>query len=171
MDFYCDLDGKSILISTFWCIVTITITIVCLLLFKRSNNKIKRTKYLAGIIAMIFLFVIFVYLFLSRPTNLIIDNNNIVISKIKGTSEIPINTINEIRRLESADIANTVRTNASGGLFGYIGDFYNPQLGDFKQYSTNLDKRILIKTTDDIWVVSCSEPDKFIAVVKEKIGK
>ncbi len=82
-----------------------------------------------------------------------------------------LDSISEIRRLTPEEYKGTIRTNASGGLFGYRGDFYNTQLGDFKQYSTNKDKRILIKTTNTKWVVSCAEPDRFIAVVKEKLGK
>ncbi|MDR3326691.1 MAG: PH domain-containing protein [Prevotellaceae bacterium] len=68
--------------------------------------------------------------------------------------------------MRKGNFANGIRTFGSGGLFGYLGKFENPQLGEFEMYATDSKNRFLVETQSKTYVFSCKDRDKLIRLFK-----
>lgn len=68
----------------------------------------------------------------------------------------------DISRVDSKVIASSVRTFGSGGFFGYIGKFYNRNLGHFQMYVAKRKDLLLITTPKKKIVVNCEDPKRII---------
>jgi hypothetical protein len=100
------------------------------------------------------------------PVKIKLEDGKIFVDQVKSGLSIPYNEIIEIRNYSKHDSQNTTRVFGSGGLFGYIGKFDNPQIGNIQMYVTDSSNRILIRTKTQNYVVSCKTPDLFIRQVK-----
>lgn len=161
--------------------IIITIVVVLLILFvsvksitsliKRYRSKGKNQLLVLFFILLSFLplFVLF-FTLLYMPLKVIVKDDGVYLSQVKGGISIPATSITEIRRYTAIDSKNTIRTFASGGLFGYLGKFENPQIGKFQMFATNTENRVLIRTGNKAYVISCINPDAFIEAVKSKVN-
>lgn len=97
------------------------------------------------------------------PKKIVISEKYIKIIKGIGEIEIDKKTIVSFRKLEKKDMVGTVRKAASGGIFGYFGRFSNPQIGEFKMYTTKKNDLLLIKTSyEEQFVVAPDNLEEFI---------
>lgn len=161
--------------------IIITIVVVLLILFvslksitsliNRYRSKGKNQLLVLFFILLSFLplFVLF-FTLLYMPLKVIVKDDGVYLSQVKGGISIPATSITEIRRYTAIDSKNTIRTFASGGLFGYLGKFENPQIGKFQMFATNTENRVLIRTGNKAYVISCINPDAFIEAVKSKVN-
>ncbi|GHT75487.1 hypothetical protein AGMMS50262_10940 [Bacteroidia bacterium] len=105
------------------------------------------------------------------PQQIIMRKDGIFVDQVKFGFLIPYNEISEIRKYTKDDSKNTIRIFGSGGLFGYIGKFKNPQIGNIQMYATDSSNRILIQTKDKNtnYIISCAESDVLIEKVKKNL--
>jgi hypothetical protein len=140
------------------------------ILIKRYRNKGKNNLLTLSFITLSFLpLVVLIITLFYLPLKIFVDDENIYIDQVKGKITIRAKNITEIRRYTEADSKNTIRTFASGGLFGYLGKFENPQIGNFQMYATDTENRILIRTDNKTYVISCNSPDVLIEAIRRKI--
>jgi len=161
--------------------IIITIAVVLLIFFISIKSTIPlikryRSKGEDQLLILFFILLSFLPLFvlcftlLYMPLKVVIKDKDVYISQVKGGIPIPITSITEIRRYTEADNKNTIRTFASGGLFGYLGKFKNNQIGDFNMFVTDKEDCVLIRTDETIYVISCKDSDTFIRAVKSIIA-
>ncbi len=75
-----------------------------------------------------------------------VDNQTIIINRPFDKVRIVRANIKNMSQLDSTSMKGNIRKFGSGGLFGYYGSWYNPNIGNFSLYATQLDNYILIET-------------------------
>lgn len=63
-----------------------------------------------------------------------------------GAKRIKLADIREIRVVSDPEMAGAIRIFGVGGLFGYYGRYYVPQLGSMIFYATRRDNQVYIQT-------------------------
>lgn len=78
----------------------------------------------------------------------------------------------DITKIKSAFIPDidsmrfTIRTFGNGGLFGYLGLFYNPAYGKMKWYATRRDNYIMLIMQDNTKIVLTPDSDLMAQEIK-----
>ncbi len=116
----------------------------------------------AGITAVIVTYIIFgivaVWVLLTMPRYLLLDDKSIVITHPIGQSVILKSDIIEVRAIERSDIRGSIRLFGSGGFFGWFGIFRNNKFGTYRLYCGQLENLYLVKTTTKKYIISSSKP-------------
>ncbi len=105
-----------------------------------------------------------------RSGNIAGGSGEIVVRQGRGRSiVIPLESIVSIEALPREKVRGlfNIRTYGSGGLFGWMGQFYNKKLGHYEMYATELKNLIIIKTVKKTYVFSCTEREEFLQRVKD----
>jgi hypothetical protein len=166
-EFVCNWGKTPIIITIVVVLLILFVSLKLIALIKHYLNRGKNRLLILSFITLSFLpLVALVVTSCYLPLKVSVNNESIYIDQIKGGITIHTKTITEIRRYTAEDSKSTIRTFASGGLFGYLGKFKNPQIGDFQMYATDAENRILIRTGNEIYVISCNNPDMLIETVK-----
>jgi hypothetical protein len=96
------------------------------------------------------------------PRSYAIVNRYIVVSRLMGDVQIPIDDIREARPATPEDFRFAIRLFGSGGLFGYYGLFRTKALGRSTWYVTDRKNRIVIITGAKTFVLSPDDVDGFL---------
>lgn len=116
----------------------------------------------AGLVAVIVTYTIFILLaiwvLLTMPRYLLLDDKSIVITHPIGQSIILKSDIIEVRAIERSDIRGSIRLFGSGGFFGWFGIFRNSKFGTYRLYCGQLENLYLVKTTTKKYIISSSKP-------------
>ena len=116
----------------------------------------------AGMTAVIVTYIIFgivaVWVLLTMPRYLLIDDKSIVITHPIGQSVILKSDIIEVRAIERSDVRGSIRLFGSGGFFGWFGVFRNNKFGTYRLYCGQLENLYLVKTTTKKYIISSSKP-------------
>ena len=116
----------------------------------------------AGMTAVIVTYTVFgllaIWVLLTMPRYLLVDDKSIVITHPIGQSVILKSDITEISTVERSDIRGSIRLFGSGGFFGWFGIFRNSKLGTYRLYSGQLENLYLIKTSTKSYIISSSVP-------------
>lgn len=107
----------------------------------------------------------------NMPLSLEANENGLTIRHGLKKTEIPAGSIVGIRKIEPGDMSGSKRNFGSGGMFGYLGNFSNVNLGKYKMYSTEKENRVLITTTDGKYVVNCRDYDALTSAVGIETGE
>jgi len=100
------------------------------------------------------------------PLGYEVKPNAVVIRRLAWNVAIPLETICEVRRIESREIGCAVRLFASGGFLGWFGLFYSRKLGRFWAYAGNQKDLVLLTQTDGTKIViSPYPPEAFLEAV------
>jgi hypothetical protein len=89
--------------------------------------------------------IIFVSWALS-PKKYILTDHHLIIKRTIASREINLKEITGVRLLAKEELKGLIRTFGIGGLFGYVGKFYNKKLGHLSFYATSRKGLILIET-------------------------
>ena len=115
----------------------------------------------AGMVAVIVTYTIFILLaiwvLLTMPRYLLLDDKSIVITHPIGQTVILKSDITEIRARERNDIRGSLRLFGSGGFFGWFGIFRNSKFGTYRLYCGQLENLYLVKTTTKKYIISSSK--------------
>jgi hypothetical protein len=163
MNFQCSWDTNVFIITLLFVVAllgAIAFLVVKAVRYKREGQILTVCLLALGIV---FFLGVLIVSGLECPLKVSVDKETVRIHRMIGNVVIPIETIEEIRLYKDSDTAANVRKWGSGGVFGYLGKFSNPQLGDYQMYVTNASKKILVKTSDKIIVFSCNQPEELIA--------
>jgi cell division protein FtsW (lipid II flippase) len=112
----------------------------------------------------LFFMLILLYTYLHRPTQYLVDNDNIIIRRPIGNIEISISDINRLERIHH----DLLKTATKGGAFGYCGNF-DTALGRIKFYATRRDRLVMLVKKDKTKIIlTPDQEDEFIQCVETK---
>lgn len=110
--------------------------------------------------------VIILGCFLFAPFRYTLTDDSILVNRPIGGLRIPLNAIQEIRRIEKREFATVIRALGVGGLFGYFGQFDSSSIGPFRAYVTDMNHLVLLTgSQSQKTILSPSNPDDFIQTV------
>lgn len=167
-------ENNGISVPFHWSGGVIAITIVTLLVLIGTGVYLEMHKWpimmlwMKYLLAIIFLATIIIgagYM----PIRLKVSDEKIIVNRLFGPLEIPLDKITEIRCIPESYIDNSIRTFGSGGLFGFLGRFRNDRLGNYIMYATELRNLILIRTENKKYVFCCSRSKEVIEYVHSQI--
>lgn len=130
-----------------------TLLIFALLIFSAIGAFAIDNYMWAGIIGFIVLLITIAVSFSLRPTDYVIDGDNIIIHKPFGKKTV----LSDVQRLEEVR-ATGIRTFGVGGLFGYFGRFN----GDDIWFVTNRKRAIRVSSHGKTYLISPNLPSEFI---------
>lgn len=116
----------------------------------------------AGMTAVIVTYIIFgivaIWVLLTMPRYLLLDDKSIVITHPIGQSVILKSDIIEVRAVERSELLGSIRLFGSGGFFGWFGIFRNSKFGVYRIYCGQLENLYHIKTLTKSYIISSSTP-------------
>ena len=116
----------------------------------------------AGMTAVIVTYTIFillaVWVLLTMPRYLVIDDKSIVITHPIGQTVILKSDIIEVRAADRSELLGSIRLFGSGGFFGWFGIFRNNKFGTYRLYCGQLENLYLVKTLTRKYIISSSVP-------------
>ena len=116
----------------------------------------------AGLTAVIVTYIIFgivaIWVLLTMPRYLLLDDKSIVITHPIGQTVILKSDIIEVRAVERSELLGSIRLFGSGGFFGWFGIFRNSKFGTYRLYCGQLENLYLVKTTTKKYIISSSVP-------------
>ena len=105
---------------------------------------------------------------LFAPVKYTITNSMIIVNRLGPNVLIPIESIEEIRRLQKKELGIALRLFGSGGFFGGYGLFYTSRLGIFNAYVTNRETLVFIKCDNGKKILLSPErPEEFLGIVAQ----
>lgn len=128
MIFYFHWDSKV------WAI-TIAILLFSLLLF--LTVFLKRLHIIVRIVCPLSIFC-FLPALLNMPLHMNLSENAFSSRMLSFSIDIPYQQIDKTYGISRDDISGSIRTHASGGLFGYSGNFKNEKLGHYSMYAISV---------------------------------
>ena len=66
-------------------------------------------------------------------------------------------------------MGNTHRIGASGGLFGFFGEFKNPVYGEMTWYATRSNHFVMLETMNDQKIVLTPDDPEFVKDIKARL--
>ena len=116
----------------------------------------------AGLTAVIVTYIIFgivaIWVLLTMPRYLLLDDKSIVITHPIGQTVILKSDIIEVRAVERSELLGSIRLFGSGGFFGWFGIFRNSKFGVYRIYCGQLENLYHIKTLTKSYIISSSTP-------------
>lgn len=116
----------------------------------------------AGMTAVIVTYIIFILLaiwvLLTMPRYLIIQNGLLIITHPIGRTVIEKSQVVKIEAIERSDLRGSLRLFGSGGFFGWFGIFRNSKFGVYRIYCGQLENLYHIKTLTKSYIISSSTP-------------
>ena len=150
------LDKTAKLLTIGITILFIGIAIGPKLFSKSGNTEIP-------IVLIIILFLTYGISYGFSPKSYEINENSLVINRLFKSVIVNRSQIKNVIKLEDGKLSWSIRTFASGGLFGYFGTFWNKEFGNMTWYATRRDKAVMIITNSNKKIIlTPAETDKFI---------
>jgi len=90
----------------------------------------------------------------------------------RGIGQVSIN-YSDIRRIDLYPVGGVpVRIVGIGGIFGFIGQYYNKNIGRYVSYVGDYGQAFILEMTNSRkYVFSCEDRDEVISAIKHKIVK
>jgi hypothetical protein len=169
-EYVCTWDKITTIISILTIIMILSSSILMIVRYTKRYKMREKNQdmVIASLIFAYLLPVILVVVLLFMPLKVSLTKENLVVHQVKGDISIPISEIAEIRQVRESDFANGIRTLGSGGLFGTLGKFENPQFDKFQMYVTNMRNSFVVKTKKQVYVFSCKDCAQLINIIKNK---
>lgn len=116
---------------------------------------------LTRIIIIGFIFLAFLYFFSISLKRIIIRNDSLILYKGIGSECIDLQTVSGTELLA---FCNLTTTYGSKGVFGYNGSL----MDDSKTLVNNRRKMVKIYTRNKNYIISCDEPELFVAEIEKR---
>ena len=118
----------------------------------------------------VLLVVVLVLSAVLAPRAYLIERSRLTIERGWLPIQLPLSDIKDARLMERTELRGSIRTLASGGLFGIYGRFWSRSLGHFRMYARRADGFVLIDAGTR-YVVSPESPAEFVAALNSlRIG-
>ncbi|MDB5283679.1 MAG: hypothetical protein JWO06_2754 [Bacteroidota bacterium] len=82
----------------------------------------------------------------NAPKCYFVDKENLTVVILSGNKKIKLSDIRNARTITPVEMEGTMRTNGTGGFFGYYGAYDIPKIGNATFYATQRRNRVLIVT-------------------------
>jgi len=112
--------------------------------------------------------IIFGVLAFFAPRAFEVNSDAVVVKRLGKDVVVPLESIREIRRVESGEARFMWRLCGCGGFLGWFGLFYSRALGEFWAYAGNQEDLVLLTQTDGTKIVISPYPrDAFLEAIWE----
>lgn len=117
--------------------------------------------------------IILAVTYLFSPQAYAVEPGRLIVQRPGTDVTIPLNTIERIEVGGGwAVFRGALRLIASGGAFGFYGNFWNNTLKGFTAYATRMDKVVVLyRKTGNPIVVSPDDPEAFVRAVRRGMGR
>lgn len=112
------------------------------------------------IIIFFFILLTVLYCLAFSPISIDITEDNLIVRRMYSSLVIHRKDIIAISAYKNS---YSVRKFGSGGLFGYLGWFYNYDIGNYFSYATDEHNTILIITKNRKYLISCENPNELLS--------
>ena len=99
-----------------------------------------------------------IWILLTMPRYLVIQNGLIIITHPIGRTVIEKSQVVKIEAIDSSDLRGSLKLFASGGFFGWFGIFRNSKFGTYHLYCGEVKNIYLIVTTTKKYIISSQKP-------------
>jgi len=96
----------------------------------------------AGVLLLLVAIITISWLY--APQSYTLGKTDLTINRPIGKVNVSLADITQVRCVSDTEMRGTIRTFGVGGLFGYFGKFYSPQIGHITFYATQRINGILI---------------------------
>jgi len=153
---------KYTLKVTYIVILVVSVLIVLSIIF--AILEILTTRYtIALIIVTGILSVSVTVAYLFKPDGYVLLDNELLIKRKINIKHIPFDKIDEIKLLNKEETKSLFRIVGIGGVFGWVGKFWNKKLGFLNLYASKAYDLVLIKTSDSKKIlISPEEKERFV---------
>lgn len=110
-----------------------------------------------------FVLICLLYVASYTPIKIEVSNNTLIIQRIIGSTDIPVDRILGCGRYYKTFLTKIC---GSGGFCGSLGWYRANDVGLFVSYVTDWDKAILINAGTRKYMISCDNPDAFVSNLK-----
>ena len=93
-----------------------------------------------------------------------LESDTLQIQRLGWRTEISLNQL-ESATIDSHAMDRSIRTWGNGGLFAFVGHFWNRKLGAYYAYATKLDHAVVLEFPDRRLVVTPDDPERFVHAV------
>ncbi len=155
-------------------IITAVVFIILIVLANQSINALvaargDTTTILIHTGGMVLMFLVFFGAWLYASQSYSISDTDLIINRPGGKVKISLSDIRQVRAIGDDEMTGTIRTFASGGLWGYYGKFYTPGFGHSTFYATQRINRVLVVTKQGKRIILT--PDDITLIEKIKANK
>ena len=112
----------------------------------------------AVIVTYIIIILLAIWVLLTMPRYLIIQNGLLIITHPIGRTVIEKSQVVKLEAIERSDLRGSIRLFGSGGFFGWFGIFRNSKFGVYRIYCGQLENLYHIKTLTKSYIISSSTP-------------
>ena len=144
-------------------VISILVLVVVLCLFGKASSDLihgasKYSVYLYGG-AMLLILIGFVWSWYYSAKELVLTENELIVVRRGKSISIPIDQIKEVF---PGSVYRSIRVFGSGGLFGYLGIFRNPEIGYFRAMAGDLSESFFVVTAKRKYLLSCKNHTELI---------
>lgn len=94
-----------------------------------------------------------------------VENGQLIVHRFGWHTTIDLRSLVRAVHDPSA-MSGSIRTFGVGGLFGFIGHFYNRRLGAYRAYATDVKRAVFLETAEHRFVVTPDSPPEFVESVR-----
>jgi hypothetical protein len=120
---------------------------------------------------LLLIIVAYIGSYVFAPTGYALTEDGLLIQRIAKNVLIKYSDIAEVRLMPGNEILGGIRLFGVGGLFGYYGIFYNPEIGRYTAYATRANNRIFIQTKAGKKIVITPDDTSLANSLSEKISQ
>ena len=111
--------------------------------------------------------IVIVYFFSVKKYRL--TNESLEIVRVLNIKSISLSSLKEVRVVSNSEMAWTIRLFGSGGLFGFIGYFWNYKHKFISAYATRMTRLVLVTTNENKKLIISPEDFEFVETIQQKI--
>lgn len=106
-----------------------------------------------------FILIIILVCFSYTPLYIEVTEESLILRRVMGSISI---YRKDIQAITAYKVKGAIRQFGSGGFFGYLGWFFNSEIGSYFSYSTDENSQILIITKYRKYVISCENREDLL---------
>ena len=163
MEYKASLDSNAILTTIGTGVVLLLVAYICIrLVFKAHNESKGRFAGILFFYGFIFVAVVLITVksYLSMPESYILKDNELSIHRPFSDIHIPLNDIEKVWLVDSAENVAIKRVSGDNGFLGYFGRYAYPKAGEMHAYATRKNN----------WIIMVTKNNGTIAISPDDIG-
>lgn len=160
--------ARYITVVTLAALIPLGLILPLFLLFDPSVGETERIVLLLST-AIVAVSIVVAALYAPRRVEL--RERSLRVRRLAGSLILPYGEIKAAEPFDPVRARRLIRTFGSGGLFGYLGQFYDRRDGFYRIYAGDLGQALLIRLRSGRrYVISCERPGEMLAGLRQRIG-
>lgn len=134
------------------------------------NSRYDTERYISlGI--LLFIILIFVSVFIYAPKRISLSDEGLILYRGLGKVRLPYSEMADIRIYRPSDSVINIRTFGIGGVLGFIGRYYNKEIGHYISYVGDYSQAFLIQMkSGKKYVMSCNNAQEMVEEVRMQMN-